>query len=148
MSSAPWLLGIAKVTATRRIQPKITETTTEVHIPIAAIREALLVSSAVCADASNPVIVYCASSMPSPSTSRNVELDTGRSAPEARVVDGLREHVRERLVPVGDDDQDRDDDDDTDHVPPGGDHVQARTSAGCSEDVERRGAQEENAYRM
>ena len=71
VSSAPWLLGIANVTATRRIQPKITETTTDVHIPIAAIRDALLVSSAVCADASNPVIVYCGSSMPSPSTSRN-----------------------------------------------------------------------------
>src|SRR5262245_16693433 len=71
VSSAPWLLGIANVTARRRIQPKITETTTEVHIPVAAIREALLVSSAVCADASKPVIVYCGSSMPSPSTSRN-----------------------------------------------------------------------------
>ena len=34
-------------------------------MPIAAIRDALLVSSAVCADASNPVIVYCGSSMPS-----------------------------------------------------------------------------------
>ena len=33
VSSAPWVLGIANVTATRRIQPKITETTTEVHMP-------------------------------------------------------------------------------------------------------------------
>src|SRR5512134_3840301 len=71
VSSAPSVLGIANVTATRRIHPKITETTTDVHIPIAAIRDALLVSSAVCADASNPVIVYCGSSMPNPSTSRN-----------------------------------------------------------------------------
>jgi hypothetical protein len=71
VSSAPCVLGIAKVTATRRTQPKITETTTDVHIPVAAIREALLVSSAVCADASKPVIVYCGRSMPRPSTSRN-----------------------------------------------------------------------------
>ena len=47
VSSAPSVLGIANVTATRRIQPKITETTTEVHIPVAAIRDALFVSSAV-----------------------------------------------------------------------------------------------------
>ena len=47
---------------------------TEVHIPVAAIRDALFVSSAVCADASNPVIVYCGISRPSPKTSRNAEL--------------------------------------------------------------------------
>ncbi len=75
LSSAPWVSGIAKVTASRRIQPKITEATTEVHIPVAAIREALFVSSAVCADASNPVIVYCASSSPRPHTNQNVGLD-------------------------------------------------------------------------
>src|SRR5215210_1652438 len=47
VSSAPCVLGIANVTARRRTQPKITETTTEVHIPTAAPRDALLVSSAV-----------------------------------------------------------------------------------------------------
>src|SRR5215210_8180861 len=46
-SSAPSVLGIANVTARRRIQPKMTEATTDVHIPVAAIREARLVSSAV-----------------------------------------------------------------------------------------------------
>src|SRR5687768_13338373 len=71
VSSAPSVLGIANVTATSNIQPKITETTTEVHMPTAAPRDALFVSSAVCAEASKPVIVYCGSSMPSPSTSRN-----------------------------------------------------------------------------
>src|SRR5262245_52615699 len=69
--SAPSVLGIAKLTASSRTHPKITETTTEVHIPTAAKRDALCVSSAVCADASKPVIVYCGRSMPSPSTSRN-----------------------------------------------------------------------------
>src|SRR5688572_20154612 len=71
VASAPCVLGIANVTATSRIQPKMTETTTEVHMPTAAPREALLVSSAACADASKPVIVYCGSSIPRPSTSRN-----------------------------------------------------------------------------
>ncbi len=32
-SSAPSVLGIANVTATRRIQPKITETTTDINMP-------------------------------------------------------------------------------------------------------------------
>src|SRR5215217_3391329 len=35
VSSAPCVLGIANDTARRRIQPKMTETTTEVHIPVA-----------------------------------------------------------------------------------------------------------------
>src|SRR4029453_4531236 len=54
VSSPPPVLGIANVTPRSRIQPKITETTTEVHIPVAAMRDALWVSSAVCAEASKP----------------------------------------------------------------------------------------------
>ena len=37
--------GIANVTATRRMNPKITDTTTDMTMPIAAEREAFLVSS-------------------------------------------------------------------------------------------------------
>ncbi len=68
--------GTAKVTASRRIHPKITETKTAVHIPVAAMREAFCVSSAVCAEASNPVIVYCDMSSPSPNTNQNAGLDS------------------------------------------------------------------------
>ena len=53
------------------MNPKTTDTKTDVHIPVAAMREALCVSSAVCADASNPVIVYCDISRPSPKTNQN-----------------------------------------------------------------------------
>src|SRR5512134_310988 len=60
LSRAPCVSGMANVTASRRTQPKIMETNTDVHIPVAAMREALLVSSAVCAEASKPVIVYWA----------------------------------------------------------------------------------------
>src|SRR5262249_29143749 len=49
---------------------KITETTTDMYMPTAAMREALCVSSAMCADASKPVIVYCAISRPRPNTSQ------------------------------------------------------------------------------
>src|SRR5437868_3248520 len=48
----PAVLGIAKVTATSSAKPKITETTTDMTIPQAAAREALRVSSLMCADAS------------------------------------------------------------------------------------------------
>ena len=44
--SAPEVLGIANVTATRRTKPKIAETTTDMYMPTAAIREAWCVSSA------------------------------------------------------------------------------------------------------
>ena len=60
--------GIANVTASRRKKPKITETTTDMTIPTAAVREACLVSSAMCAEASKPVIVYWAISSPIPKT--------------------------------------------------------------------------------
>src|SRR5206468_2940782 len=63
--------GIANVTARSRIHPKTTETNTDVHIPVAAMRDALFVSSAVWADASNPVIVYWDISRPSPNTNQN-----------------------------------------------------------------------------
>ena len=68
--SAPWVLGIANVTATSRTKPKTTETTTDMYMPTAAIREALWVSSAMCADASKPVIVYCDISRPSRTRAR------------------------------------------------------------------------------
>ena len=40
-------------------------------MPTAAIRDALCVSSAMCADASKPVIVYWAISRPRPKTNQN-----------------------------------------------------------------------------
>src|SRR3954451_21680486 len=49
---APAVSGIAKVTATRRTNPKITETTTDITMPHAAARDAPRVSSDMCADAS------------------------------------------------------------------------------------------------
>ena len=58
------MLGIANVTATSRTKPKITETTTDMYIPTAAIREAWCVSPAMWAEASKPVIVYWAISRP------------------------------------------------------------------------------------
>src|SRR5215210_757126 len=64
LSIAPCVLGTASVTATSRMKPKTTETTTDMYMPTAAMREAWFVSSAMCADASNPVIVYCAISRP------------------------------------------------------------------------------------
>src|SRR5919205_3187407 len=67
--SAP---GIAKVTARRRIQPKTTDATTDMYMPTAAILEAFAVSSAMCADASKPVIVYWAISRPWPNTYQNM----------------------------------------------------------------------------
>src|SRR6476619_8144529 len=67
-SSAPLVLGTANVTATSRTNPKITETTTDMYMPTAAIRDAWWVSSAMWADASKPVIVYCDMSSPSPNT--------------------------------------------------------------------------------
>src|SRR5215470_6464501 len=39
LSSAPCVSGIAKVTATSRMKPKITETTTDMYMPTAAMRE-------------------------------------------------------------------------------------------------------------
>src|SRR5262245_21980158 len=46
------------------MKPKNTDATTDMYIPTAADRDALCVSSAVCADASKPVIVYWAISRP------------------------------------------------------------------------------------
>ena len=46
------------------MKPKITEATTDMYMPTAADREAWCVSSATCADASKPVIVYWAISRP------------------------------------------------------------------------------------
>src|SRR4026209_376366 len=66
--------GSASVTATSRMKPKKTEATTDIYIPTAANREALCVSSAVCADASKPVIVYWAISRPVRNTYQNTML--------------------------------------------------------------------------
>src|SRR4029077_8102487 len=44
--------GITNVTATSRMKPKITETTTDITMPHAAPSDALRVSSLMCADAS------------------------------------------------------------------------------------------------
>ncbi len=66
------MLGIANVTASRRIHPKTTDATTDMYIPTAAMRDAACVSSARCADASKPVIVYCDNSRPSPNTYQNM----------------------------------------------------------------------------
>ncbi len=43
-------------------------------MPVAAMREAWFVSSAVCADASKPVIVYWAISRPRPNTNQKMGL--------------------------------------------------------------------------
>src|SRR5215212_6488547 len=72
--------GIANVTATSRMKPNTTETTTDMTIPIAAVREALRVSSLMCAEASKPVIVYWAISRPMPATNQNTGLE--KSTPE------------------------------------------------------------------
>ena len=48
----PVWLGIANVIATSRMKPAITETMTDQSIPTAAPRDALCVSSDMCADAS------------------------------------------------------------------------------------------------
>jgi hypothetical protein len=64
--------GMANVTATSRMNPKITDTTTDMTMPIAAVREAFLVSSLMWADASYPVIVYCAIRSPIPHTTQNI----------------------------------------------------------------------------
>ena len=114
-------------------------------MPVAAIREALFVSSAVCAEASKPVIVYCASSRPRPQTNQKIGLEGGRAAAEARSVHRLREDVGQRLVPVRDDDQDDDDERDTDHVPVRGDRVQARRDPDV-EDVNDEAQSMKNAY--
>src|ERR1044072_4384045 len=67
-SRVPWVSGTAKVTASRSTQPNATDTTTDMYIPTAAIREAWCVSSAMCAEASKPVIVYCDIRRPRPNT--------------------------------------------------------------------------------
>ena len=66
--------GSAAVTATSRMKPKNTDATTDMYIPTAADREACCVSSATCADASNPVIVYCAIKRPVRATYQNTAL--------------------------------------------------------------------------
>src|SRR3954454_2899963 len=52
VATRPISAGTAKVTASRMIQPKTSETTTDIITPMAAPREAFLVSSLMCAEAS------------------------------------------------------------------------------------------------
>ena len=102
-SIAPSVLGTASVTATSRMKPKITDTTTDMYIPTAAIREAWFVSSAMCAEASKPVIVYCAISRPVANTYQNIGFEKFTSAlpnPDAFTVSPKTKP--ERLVVVGD----------------------------------------------
>ena len=56
------------------MNPKNTETTTDMYMPTAAERDAWCVSSATCADASKPVIVYWAISRPVRNTYQNTML--------------------------------------------------------------------------
>src|ERR687897_216981 len=79
-SIAPPVLGTASVTATSRMKPKITDITTDRYIPTAAIREAWFVSSAMCAEASKPVIVYCAISRPVAKTYQSDRWSSGTSS--------------------------------------------------------------------
>src|SRR3954463_5528899 len=51
-SSPPCVLGTANVTATSSAKPKMTDTTTDMTMPHAAARDALRVSSLMCAEAS------------------------------------------------------------------------------------------------
>ena len=72
-SIAPAVSGIASVTATSRMKPKNTDTTTAMYMPTAAARDASFkFSSAMCADASKPVIVYCAIARPVRNTYQNI----------------------------------------------------------------------------
>ena len=80
-SSAPSVLGIANVTASSRIQPKITDATTDMYMPTAAPRDASRVSSARCAEASKPVIVYWAISRPRPKTNQKARLPNPVTVP-------------------------------------------------------------------
>src|SRR5437764_10094153 len=56
------------------MNPKITDMTTDITTPHAAVREARRVSSLMCADASYPVYVYCAISRPIPKTNQKAAL--------------------------------------------------------------------------
>ena len=88
-SIAPLVLGTASVTATSRMNPKMTDMTTDMYMPTAAIREAWCVSSAMCAEASKPVIVYCAISRPVANTYQKTGLEKFTSVvpkPEAFTV--------------------------------------------------------------
>ena len=73
-------------------------------MPTAAIREAWCVSSAMCAEASKPVIVYWAISRPVAKTYQNTGLEKFTSVlPKPGGVHRLAEDVAERLVVVRDD---------------------------------------------
>ncbi len=108
-SSAPSVLGIGERDREEQDPPEERPMRRPTcTCPTAAIREAWCVSSAVCAEASKPVIVYWDSSSPRPNTNQNAGLDevVGRAAVPRRV-HRLGEDVDERLVPVGDDDAGR-----------------------------------------
>jgi hypothetical protein len=63
-TAASSMLGSMSTKLQSMIQPARPDQRTEVTMPIGTAREALSVSSAVCAEASYPVIVYTGSSRP------------------------------------------------------------------------------------
>ena len=71
MSIVACVSGTREVTATSRIKPKTTETKTDVHMPVAAIRDALLRLLGRVRRRVEPVIVYCDIRRPSPNTNQN-----------------------------------------------------------------------------
>ena len=56
------------------------------YIPTAAMRDACLVSSAMCADASNPVIVYCGHQKPEAEHVAEHEAEVGRPGPKPELL--------------------------------------------------------------
>ena len=129
-SIAPSVLGIASVTASSSTKPKITEATTDMYMPTAAMREAsasLLGHVRRRVEAGDRVLRH--------QEPRQEDVDEHEAAevlvagPEAGRVDCLAEGVAERLVVVGDDQQDPDDHGHADHVPVGRDLVQQRRDA-------------------
>src|SRR5262245_31610612 len=94
--------GAGRVTATSRMNPKNTDATTDMYIPTAAERDAWCVSSATCADASKPVIVYWAISRPVKKTYQNTMLPkvAGADSPPQPValIVSVKTKLKERCV--------------------------------------------------
>ena len=102
MSIVACVSGTANVTASSRIKPKTTETKTDVHMPVAAILDALARLLGRVRRRIEPGDRVLRHQEPEPKTNQNAGLENdGRSTPVARVVHGLREDVRERLMLSG-----------------------------------------------
>ena len=80
---------------TMRMKPATTDTQIEVMMPLGPLRAASCVSSVMCAEASKPVMVYCASIMPTSATQMTLPLKPAAGRPVLLL---LREHVGHRLV--------------------------------------------------